>query len=692
MGLKMSFDFNKENQESEVKTNTTSSNGGLKMNGFSDSAPSGAYDNSSMKASKLKMNNFSDTSSANPPEENSYSNSEPKENSYSTPFESTKFNNPNSYDYKSDDNILSKGLRILKSKKFIIPVSICAVLIIALCIGMSVRRNSDSYLYGLLDDGNVSKISELYVSNYSKNANKQSDFIDKIDTYAESNFNEYVNDSISYDELMRKYSTIQSVYDRFSINDSEFESNMKSADSIKELKTMYQKGIAYIYDNGKDEGRHLITIVGYDDNVKFSYGNYSTTGGFKIANSWGTSWGNSGYIWVAYDAFYKNSANRPKERNGYGFVSSWWNENSDENVYYTINLDENYAPYQASYIGELSLSSKKLSSTHLTYATKENLEAELSHENDIFNGENYANIYGLPTKFYTGTIALDLSDMSYYMDNSDAYWEICLNGITAGKLKVIDSDSNVILSSTSGTKWVKPHEHIYTEGEMTYNESQWTRNDTCNICNEVNTVNGACYFNMDFENGVNASDWINNGRGVISSSSDDNNTYMQINYVNESGDKPNYFEISNPTNWYYSNTKISGLTEMSFDVKFGGIDGDIYLKQRAEDINKIVLRICCKEVGRLQYGTNGGRRTFFDENEQYINPIDRWLHIRIIANISENNDEAKQTIYVTDRNTGELISTVENKALASDVSYCNMITIGGSSEVDIDNIIVRDVK
>lgn len=139
-------------------------------------------------------------------------------------------------------------------------------------------------------------------------------------------------------------------------------------------------------------------------------------------------------------------------------MSSWWNENSDENVYYTINLDENYAPYQASYIGELSLSSKKLSSTHLTYATKENLEAELSHENDIFNGENYANIYGLPTKFYTGTIALDLSDMSYYMDNSDAYWEICLNGITAGKLKVIDSDSNVILSSTSGTKWVKPHE------------------------------------------------------------------------------------------------------------------------------------------------------------------------------------------------------------------------------------------
>lgn len=67
-----------------------------------------------------------------------------------------------------------------------------------------------------------------------KNANKQSDFMIKIDTYAESNFNEYVNDSISYDELMRKYSTIQSVYDRFRLMIPSLNSNMKSADSIKE--------------------------------------------------------------------------------------------------------------------------------------------------------------------------------------------------------------------------------------------------------------------------------------------------------------------------------------------------------------------------------------------------------------------------------------------------------------------------
>lgn len=39
-------------------------------------------------------------------------------------------------------------------------------------------------------------------------------------------------------------------------------------------------------------GRHAICVVGYDDD---KYG-----GAFEIQNSWGTSWGNGGYIWVKY--------------------------------------------------------------------------------------------------------------------------------------------------------------------------------------------------------------------------------------------------------------------------------------------------------------------------------------------------------------------------------------------------------
>lgn len=44
-------------------------------------------------------------------------------------------------------------------------------------------------------------------------------------------------------------------------------------------------------------GLHAITVIGYDDT---KYG-----GAFEIINSWGTWWGNGGYLWVTYDDFNK---------------------------------------------------------------------------------------------------------------------------------------------------------------------------------------------------------------------------------------------------------------------------------------------------------------------------------------------------------------------------------------------------
>ena len=54
--------------------------------------------------------------------------------------------------------------------------------------------------------------------------------------------------------------------------------------------------------NGQD-GYHAMTIVGYNDNVVAN----GQRGAFKVANSWGAAWGNSGYIWITYDAFLNGS-------------------------------------------------------------------------------------------------------------------------------------------------------------------------------------------------------------------------------------------------------------------------------------------------------------------------------------------------------------------------------------------------
>lgn len=55
------------------------------------------------------------------------------------------------------------------------------------------------------------------------------------------------------------------------------------------------------------EGSHRMTIVGYNDNIWTDINNNNQVdsgemGALKIANSWGDSWGNKGFMWVSYDA------------------------------------------------------------------------------------------------------------------------------------------------------------------------------------------------------------------------------------------------------------------------------------------------------------------------------------------------------------------------------------------------------
>lgn len=65
-----------------------------------------------------------------------------------------------------------------------------------------------------------------------------------------------------------------------------------------------------VYARIGSDGSHRMTLVGYNDNIWIDINNNDAIddgemGAFKIANSWGTGYGNNGFMWVAYDALNK---------------------------------------------------------------------------------------------------------------------------------------------------------------------------------------------------------------------------------------------------------------------------------------------------------------------------------------------------------------------------------------------------
>ncbi len=69
--------------------------------------------------------------------------------------------------------------------------------------------------------------------------------------------------------------------------------------------------VAYVQSGSN--GGHAMVFVGYDDTLWVDINNNGVVdtgerGAFKVANSWGTSWGNAGFMWLAYDALRSTTA------------------------------------------------------------------------------------------------------------------------------------------------------------------------------------------------------------------------------------------------------------------------------------------------------------------------------------------------------------------------------------------------
>ncbi|MBR1603668.1 MAG: putative Ig domain-containing protein, partial [Synergistaceae bacterium] len=115
-------------------------------------------------------------------------------------------------------------------------------------------------------------------------------------------------------QMIQTYGAVQASYysggQTTALNGSEIASD--DEESLYNIDTGYNKGsggTAYYYPSSGTSTNHAILLVGWDDDYASTNFNPQppSNGAWLVKNSWGTSWGDSGYFWMSYNQYITNA-------------------------------------------------------------------------------------------------------------------------------------------------------------------------------------------------------------------------------------------------------------------------------------------------------------------------------------------------------------------------------------------------
>lgn len=163
--------------------------------------------------------------------------------------------------------------------------------------------------------------------------------------------------------------------------------------------------------NGQNGG-HAMTIVGYDDSawVDINANNVvdaGELGALKIANSWGTNWGNAGFAWIAYDAL--KSVSAVSGGPSAGRVAAF----QGKLAYHMVPRATAGSPYRPNYLAKFTVRQGLRNQLSLKFGSSDGTSSSASSTFSPFALMNKGGALSFngSTTPVDGTFVMDLSDL-----------------------------------------------------------------------------------------------------------------------------------------------------------------------------------------------------------------------------------------------------------------------------------------
>ena len=223
----------------------------------------------------------------------------------------------------------------------------------------------------------------------------------------------------------------------------------------------YLNGGKYYYYGGSAAANHAVVIVGWDDNINTSnFGNSpSTKGAWIVKNSWGTDFGENGYLYISY-------GDTKICGNSYNYSGVSINDYA-----YTYYSSEFMSAYNVTLGGTTNYSStkftKKTNSTEyldkvsIEVITGNSYEVYISLKNSLIDGSSWK-LLGKGTAKYDGITSVKFSPVAINGDytiivkrtGSGYYLPLmCKSGTNTSKYYYANISTGVNFYSHDGVAW-----------------------------------------------------------------------------------------------------------------------------------------------------------------------------------------------------------------------------------------------